>query len=197
MLAMYDMKTFLAWRVLLHDLGQEALPFIEQELKEGALRDEGWNTSSLSELFETENPPDPYYGPMLFGFPNCERCGCNGTVDFGKLKVDLVWRRYLRDIRRRHSSRNSESGAKNANSQQDLAFNDRVQLPYRIVCSDACQDGVCVAWVYEDDSNDEPVLQPFPSDSPPGSENINEETTTEVIAEECCPTASMPGAFNC
>jgi hypothetical protein len=90
MLAMYDMRIFVTWQGLLHDLGHETLPFLEQELKEGTLRDEVWTDSSLRELFDTEDLPDTFFRPMYFGFPNCERCGRNGTVDFGRLKVNLL-----------------------------------------------------------------------------------------------------------
>jgi hypothetical protein len=224
MLAMYDMKTFIAWRELLHDLGHETSAFVEQELKEGALRDDVWTRSSLSELFDTEGLPDPIYGPMFFGFPNCERCGHNGSIDFGKLKVDLIWRRHLWDIRVKLSDKMVQTGnastaspientppmedpptpgtkdsqedappseTRNTIVEQEANFKARRSLPYRIVCSDACRDGVCVAWVYEDNSNDEPDLPLYPFESPSKSEDNSE----NGVAEESCLTDCMPGAF--
>jgi hypothetical protein len=195
MLAMYDMRTFLAWRKVLRDLGHETVPFVEEELEDGALRDEGWTVSSLSELFDSEVLPDSWYGPMYFGFPNCERCGQNGSVDFGKLKVDLVWRRYLRDVRRRCSNKPAQTGATSVNSELETTCIARRLLPYRIVCSDACRDGVCVAWVYESDPNDEPDLPLFPRESPAKPEDVREKAVVEVVEEERFPTDSMPGAF--
>jgi hypothetical protein len=59
-------------------------------------------------------------------------------------------------------------------------------LPYNRVCSKECTDGVCVAWVFESDSLNERVLQPFPleTDIDVGEEN-----------DEICRTRNMPGAF--
>ncbi|PMD36404.1 hypothetical protein L207DRAFT_587407 [Hyaloscypha variabilis F] len=210
-LAMYDMRTFLAWRNMLHDLGHETMAFVERELSEGSLRENGWTNSSLCEIFDTNALPDPYYGPAILGFLGCERCGDSGTTCFGKLKVDLVWRRYLRDIRMKHLARarknNPEysttpgSNPNNAGIQQtqgtsSSSSSDRVcvggrELPYRIVCSTKCTDGVCVAWIYEDDTDSEPDLPLCPSESL----SIVGDEEVVVIEEEPCPTSSMPGAF--
>jgi hypothetical protein len=215
MLAMYDMKTFLAWRDLLHDLGHEITAFIDQELKEGSLVDAGWTTSSLGEIFGTEILPDPYYGPTLFGFLTCERCGDCGTRILAKLKVDLVWRRYLRDIRLKHSRKTPKDGSKfptsssystvcqdtrltqeasSSSKQYGISIGAR-ELPYRIVCSVACLDDVCVAWVYEDETDIEPDLPPFPCESLAAIEDTEEEETPVVVEKESYPTERMPGAF--
>jgi hypothetical protein len=208
---MYDMRTFLAWRNMLHDLGHETMAFVERELSEGSLRENGWTNSSLCEFFDTNALPDPYYGPAILGFLGCERCGDSGTTCFGKLKVDLVWRRYLRDIRMKHLARARKndpeysttpgSNPNNAGIQQtqgtsSSSSSDRVcvggrELPYRIVCSTKCTDGVCVAWIYEDDTDSELDLPLCPSESL----SIVGDEEVVVIEEEPCPTSSMPGAF--
>lgn len=213
MLAMYDMKTFLAWRNVLHDLGHETIAFVEQELTDGPLKVSGWTKSSLCELFDTEILPDSHHGPTILGFPNCERCGHNGTTDFAKLKVDLLWRRYLRDIRMKHSSKTSKRGCEHPTSPStSLVGKDtrltqgersiiiqggrtigKTELPYRIVCSDECLDGVCIAWVYEDEAETEPDLPPYSSVLP--KDGLAEEGTVVVTEEESCPTNNMPGAF--
>jgi hypothetical protein len=214
MVAMYDMNIFLAWREMLHDLGHETTTFVEQELKEGALKDRGWTSTSLCELFETQILPDPYYGPTIFGFLNCERCGHSGTMCFRRLKVDLVWRRYLRDMRNKHlimatevdsndpdlpstnpvSKSSQLDQEESPSSRQDASSINRRELPYRIVCSDECQDGICVAWVYEDETDIEPDLPPYCSGSPAKDDDA-EEVTSVAVRVETCPTDSMPGAF--
>jgi hypothetical protein len=59
-------------------------------------------------------------------------------------------------------------------------------LPYNRVCSKECTDGICVAWVFENDFLNEPILPLFPL-----------ETDTDVREEddEICLTRRMPGAF--
>ena len=199
MLAMYDMRTFLAWRNMLHDLGVETLAFVEQELSKSSLRDFGWSSSSLRELFDTEIFPDPYYGPNIFGFPNCERCGDSGTMCFRMLKVDLVWRRYLRNVRVNHSTKGPEDGVEHSTafSIKESAGSSiwKRELPYRIVCSTECTDGVCVAWFYEDDINAEPEFPPYPSKVPSDFDNEKDQAIIELDEEEPCPTKNMPGAF--
>jgi hypothetical protein len=59
MLAMYDMKTFLAWRDMLQDLGHNITTFVDQELKQGALKESGWTAASLCELFDSDILPIP------------------------------------------------------------------------------------------------------------------------------------------
>jgi hypothetical protein len=214
MLAMYEMKTFLAWRDLLRDLGYEITAFIDQELKEGSLVDDGWTASSLGEIFATEILPDLYCGPTIFGFLTCERCGDNGIGISGKLKVDLVWRRYLRDIRLKHWRKTRKDGSKfptsssyssvwqgthptqeaSSSSKQGGVQIGARDLPYRIVCSVACLDDVCISWVYEDETDREPDLPPYPYESLVAIGDTEEEIAV-VVEEESCPTEDMPGAF--
>lgn len=217
MLAMHDMKTFLAWRDMLQDLGHEITAFIDQELREGFLADNGWTASSLSEIFTTKQLPDPYYGPSIFNFPNCERCGDQRTDFTNKLKVDLVWRRFLRDVRLKHSKeisidgkasqiasdnstlRNATHVAREASptssTNQDGKSAVSRELPFRIVCADQCQDDVCVAWVYENETNIEPDLPPYPYKHPEVKGETNHGGPTVMVEEDSCPTERMPGAF--
>lgn len=217
MLAMHDMKTFLAWREILQDLGHEITAFIDHELREGSLADNGWTASSLSEIFTTKQLPDPYYGPSIFNFPNCERCGDQRTDFTNKLKVDLVWRRFLRDVRLKHSKEISIDGEASqtasdnsilrnvthvapeaistSSTNQDWNFTVSKELPYRIVCADHCQDDVCVAWVYENETDIEPDLPPYPYKKPEVKEETNHGGPTVMVEEDSCPTERMPGAF--
>jgi hypothetical protein len=217
MLAMHDMKTFLAWRDMLQDLGHEIMAFIDQELREGSLADDGWIASSLSEIFTTKQLPDPCYGPSIFGFPNCERCGHQGPQISDRLKVDLVWRRFLRDIRLKHSKENSGAGkafrttsdnssVRNAthvareessasSTNQDWKSTVTRELPYRIVCPAGCRDDVCVAWVYENEIDIEPDLPPYPYKKPDVEEDMDHEGPIVIVKEDSCPTQRMPGAF--
>ena len=59
-------------------------------------------------------------------------------------------------------------------------------LPYNRVCSKERTDGICVAWVFENDTLNELVLPRFPL-----------ETDIHVVEEneEIFPTRRMPGAF--
>jgi hypothetical protein len=209
------MKTFLAWRDMLQDLGHKTTTFIDQELKQGALKESGWTAASLCELFDSNILPNPYYGPTILCFPNCERCEQSGTMDFANLKVDLVWRRYLRGIRLNYSRKTAKVRSEhltspstrivgentqldqedNSSSKQDESSKDEKELPYRIVCSVECLDGVCVAWVYEDETDIEPDLPPYFSVKLPKDDDSKAEGTIEVVEEENCPTDSMPGAF--
>jgi hypothetical protein len=130
---------------------------------------------------------------------------------FRTLKVDLVWRRYLRNIRMKHltparkgdleysttastSSTNAgiqQTQGKSSSSSNDWGCVGGRELPYRIVCSKECTDGVCVAWVYEDDTDSEPDLPLCTSESL----SIVGDEEVVVIEEKPCPTSSMPGAF--
>jgi hypothetical protein len=223
MLAMYDMGLFLAWSRLLRELGHDIRDFVRQELEEGLLREQGWDESSLTVLFQENFVPDPHHAPTALMFPRCERCGDEGSRIGVPLKVDLKWRQRLRDIRRLHSSRSSLAGLPSfsialapagdqtlkrsdasggsqdvktqATSTDSPEFGPRISkpLPYRIVCSRECQDEVCVAWVYENDSEREPDLPHYPL--PPRVESGKACLTVQEVEEEQCPTSKIPGAF--
>jgi hypothetical protein len=223
MLAMYDMGLFLAWSRLLRQVGHDIRPFVSRELEEGLLKEQGWDESSLTFLFEENFVPDPHHAPTALMFPSCERCGDEGSGIFVRLKVDLKWRRRLRDIRRLHSSRSSFAGLPSFNvalvpaGDQTLNGSDASgssqevetqatstdspevdpeiskPLPYRIVCSRECRDAVCVAWVYENDSKDEPNFPPYPLQS--GGESGKACFTVQGVEEEQCPASKIPGAF--
>jgi hypothetical protein len=68
-------------------------------------------------------------------------------------------------------------------------------LPYRIVCSDACKDGICVALLYENDSTDEPDFPLYPNEYSLESGETGNLNATGLVEEDRCPTHGMPGAF--
>jgi hypothetical protein len=223
MLAMYDMGLFLAWSQLLRELGHDIRVFVRQELEEGLLKEQGWDEPSLTFLFQENFVPDPHHAPTALMFPSCERCGDKGSRIGVPLKVDLKWRRRLRDIRRLHSSRSSLAGLPSLNSALASAGDQTLNqsdtsggsqnvetqatptdspevdpeiskpLPYRIVCSRECRDEVCVAWAYENDSKDEPNFPPYPLQ--PQVEPGNTSLTIQEVEQEQCPTSKIPGAF--
>jgi hypothetical protein len=139
MLAMYDMKTFLAWRDMLQDLGHKTTTFVDQELKQGALKESGWTAASLCELFDSNILPNPYYGPTILCFPNCERCGQSGTMDFANLKVDLVWRQYLRGIRLNYSRKTAKVRSEHLTSPSTRIVGENTQLDQEDNSSSVCQ----------------------------------------------------------
>jgi hypothetical protein len=66
-------------------------------------------------------------------------------------------------------------------------------LPYRIVYSNHCEDGVCVARIYKNDSTDDPLLPPsIPNWKAVESKAIDVEME---YGEGDCPSRKMPGAF--
>jgi hypothetical protein len=71
----------------------------------------------------------------------------------------------------------------------------KTELPYRIVCSTECTDGVCAAWVYEDNTDVEPNLPRYLSGVLSDFDNEKEQAIIEMAEEEPCPTKGMPGAF--
>jgi hypothetical protein len=216
------MGLFLAWSRLLREVGHDIRTFVSRELEEGLLKEQGWDESSLTFLFEENFVPDPHHAPTALMFPSCERCGDEGSGIFVRLKVDLKWRRRLRDIRRLHSSRSSLTGLPPFNialapagdqtfkgsdasgGSQDVETQATSTdspggdpgiskpLPYRIVCSRECRDEVCVAWVYENDSTDEPNFPPYPLQPEVGS---GKALAIQEAGQEQCPTKKIPGAF--
>lgn len=209
MLAMYDMATFLAWRRMLKDLGYSMEAFVDMELRGGLLAQVGWDKESLMLLFDSnvQRGLVEHNGTMNFGFPTCERCGDCGTRVGSVMKVDLLWRKRLRDVRLGRFKDNPTAhdldiqitlGAPVNKQVVDTVEEETTGLPYRVVCSKTCTDGVCVAWGYEDDSEgaENPELLPFPM--------VVKEEETETIGRgvydrgdkmELCPTRAMPGAF--
>lgn len=200
---------------MLHDIGCDVREFLQQESKWGTLGAAGWTESSLTHLFATDLTDDIYNGPRQFGFPSCERCGQNGTT-WRFLTVDLRWRRRLREIRQDYAIR-SLIGTQDSQSlhivieidrkdtsdessedpwlipAQDLANKSDKHLPYRIVCSAECMDGVCVAWLYENDLKTEPSFPLFPQE-PATAEELDGDKMSGVKADEY-PEVKVPGAF--
>lgn len=54
-------------------------------------------------------------------------------------------------------------------------------MPYNFVCSKWCDDKVCVAWLYENDSMDEPYFPPYES----RLSRLNKSRVTDV---DDCPS---------
>ena len=178
-LAMYQSTLFFDWKKVLLELGCKTEDFIERELKEDVVVNRGWTKTSLTKLFELDFVP--YIAKASFwSFPDCERCGYI-LVKESVPPVDLAWRRMLRSLRLGNSI---DYYLHDENSPASSGVR---KLPYRIVCSHACDDGICVSQGYENDLSDEPLLPPFRERG-----SIIEEIKPEDID---CPTRKMPGAF--
>jgi hypothetical protein len=70
-----------------------------------------------------------------------------------------------------------------------------VSLPYKTVCSHGCQDGICVAFIYDDDSVNEPKFPLYHDPDPMEWGAGSEANGRGVDLQETCPTNKMPGAF--
>jgi len=161
-------------------------------------------------LFEYEFVPYEAEKSIL-GFSKCESCG-DRDGGYWDMKVDSDWRRLLRDLRLNRVPRESpnttievsvsDSGTTELEANpnpQSVAASDvpesRVggarDWPYRIVCAVMCEDGVCVGWVYENDSMDEPELPPYRTSS---EGTIDDLSDTEDSGDKW-PSQNMPGAF--
>lgn len=190
--AMRDMGVFRMWRTMLSDLGIDMEDFIRKELEvEGeGLASQGWNEKTLRRLLrgDAESGLEEWKGRRFLGYPLCERCGEHAVTSGMRLQVDLLWRWRLRCLRRESFGEGK--------AREIVAEKVANSLPYRIVCSFACSDGVCVAWAFEDDGEggDEPVLPPFPMEAEVDDAGAVEESGEEEEVEGC-PTKSMPGAF--
>jgi hypothetical protein len=68
-------------------------------------------------------------------------------------------------------------------------------LLYRIVCSGACQDAICVAILYDNDSTSEPDLPLYYNEDSSKSGERGQLKALEPILKDGCPTYGMPGAF--
>ncbi len=191
MLAMYDMNIFQLWRQILYELGHDIESFIRDELEEGLLRQAGWTETSMKFLFHVDIPSNSHPAPFELRFPSCQRCGRNNMGLGAKLMVDLEWRRRLRDIRLQFSNRLPMSSM---GDQPDTSVTDAT-LPYRIVCSHGCQDRICVAFIYDDDSVNEPKFPLYHGPDSIEGEAGSESNDPGVALQETCPINNMPGAF--
>ena len=216
-LAMYQPRLFLAWVKVLRDIGVDLGDFVREELEaEGSvLRGEGWDRDSVMEVIELSAEEGEFKSASAF--LSCERCvRAEGS---SWLKVDLAWRRRLRDIRKRQRadtraaryptitdpSNGTEAVLKSAMAamttrQKFITVYDTSELerlPYSVVCSDECQDGICVAWVFGDRSTAERLspLVDHPDKSAEASIPGQISAETSRFADTRCPTTRMPGAF--
>ncbi|ESZ97746.1 hypothetical protein SBOR_1871 [Sclerotinia borealis F-4128] len=180
-LAMYDLDLFIPWRRLLQESKQDMDTFIEREIDAKHLSSMGWTKATLEVLFKHQFNTPSYKGRRAFnGFPECNRCKhLNISVGMFRLKIDLEFRRQLREIR---------TGRVQISPYSHVTGS---QLPYRFVCSDACIDGISIHDVFENDSEDLPSFPPYVSKE--------EKKRTEQLRleekEATCPTYTMPGAF--
>jgi len=178
-LAMFQSTLFFDWRKVLLEMGCKIEDFIERELKEEVVVNRGWTKTSLAKLFELDIVP--YIAKSSFwSFPDCERCG-HPLVKSYAPPIDLAWRRMLRSLRL------GQSVDYYLHDDDSTASAGIRKLPYRIVCSHACDDGTCVSQGYENDLSDEPLLPPFREKG-----SVIEEIKPEDLD---CPTRKMPGAF--
>lgn len=216
-LAIYQPRLFFAWVGVLRDVGMDLRVFVREELEaEGSvLRSEGWAVDSLMEVIDLSAEEGEFKSASEF--LRCERCGRAEGSSW--LKVDLAWRRRLGEVRKRQRAETRAARyptitdpsngteaipisamAAMTTPQISTAFHDNLgleRLPYRIVCSDECQDGMCVAWVFEDRSTAE-RLSPLVNHPDKSAEvSIPGQINAEIsrFADTRCPTTRMPGAF--
>jgi len=133
------------------------------------------------------------------------------------MKVDLEWQRTLRRIRRGGGRTLTGSKIQEINidsegmeltpsseskdvlvteSEADEEVLD--DLLYRMVCSVPCcngADGVCVAWVYDDNCSGEPSFPPFRTRREREADAALAAKLQEDTCDEECPSRNIPGAF--
>lgn len=195
---MYQPEMFYRWVQLLRSISYDLEQFIADELSvSSVLLDQGWTQETLSVLFHSEPIANSVYSGN--GFYICDRCSAREA--YNKTKVDLAWRRHLRNIRtcRWKPETVRRSNEMDVNISYDFEESDGyvgelfhlseqathvVRTVPLMVCSGECQDGICVANVYENDLDEEPDITPYPL--------LCEELDIE---DDTCPARNMPGAF--
>ncbi|CAD6448806.1 b0dd9802-009d-4c6c-a18f-d0a4bb4da8d4 [Sclerotinia trifoliorum] len=206
-LAMYDQDLFIPWRQLLLESKQDMDTFIEREVDAKQLTSMGWTKATLKALFRHQFNTPSYEGRRPFhGFPVCDRCNhVNISISMLRLKIDLEFRRQLREIRTgrsqiplfshttdvRSGSSLSLSVDENGHPISNSSQKTWPPLPYRFVCSDSCRDGISVHDVFENNLEDLPVFPPYISKEE--QERLEQLRLAEEEAK--CPTYKMPGAF--
>ncbi len=209
-LAMFRPEMFYAWARLLKDLGHNIEDFICTELmsSNSPLLAEGWAQGSLLELFNSEPLPNLGYTPP--GYFACQRCG--RVEGSSWTKIDLTWRRRLQAIRHRKdrgqgvehhmditllfgTTELAEPGCSSDAYSDSAEYLTDISntLPYSIVCSDKCEDGICVSWVFDGELSGEPFLPPYPYERE--SERQLFSGKAFDVDENNCPSKKMPGAF--
>jgi hypothetical protein len=182
-LAMYHPATFVAWRKILLECEHNITNFVEQELLDSPLADDGWTAETLLFLFMSDIIAEPE-SDLTTGSP-CDRCG-----DYGyNPHFHLLWRRYLRAVR---------NGYRGGFDQRHEAAKLEAQghTSFEVVCSNYCDDKFCVAGMYENNAADGDVL--FGPDIPVFVSKEKREllaAKAAEIADAECPSRKMPGAF--
>lgn len=207
-IVLYQPGMFYPWVRVLQNLGCDLRAFVREELeREGSVvGGDGWDVEGLLKLCESGSQSEAWEGYVQEGEEKgwffCERCGRSEMNSW--TKVDLRWRRWIREFRRggaRTENRvtvgisksfNDNAGADGGQTSVveigvvDVSISEEVGgsiLPWRMVCSDRCADGVCVAWVFEDGMDEKVVWPEYPWRDP------------RVLEERECLTQKMPGAF--
>jgi len=187
-LALFHPAAFVAWRTLLLECEHNITNFIEQELLDSPLADDGWTAETLQDLFMSDIIAEPELDGIS-GSP-CDRCGSPRNYVYSRCPhFHLPWRRYLRAVRNGHKgSFDQRHEAAKLAAQGHGAF--------EVVCSEYCEDKFCLAGIYENNARDGEVL--FGPDVP-GFVSWEERKLLAAKAAEAvdteCPSKKMPGAF--
>lgn len=205
-IAMHDQDLFISWQQLLEDSKQDIDLFIEREIASNSVALMGWTKETLRSLFKHRFQTPSHKGRRTIdGFPECDRCKhISVSIGMSRLKIDLEFRRQLREIRTGRTRRPAYSHNTNAGVSSLLSSSvDKVgeldtvcqekswSLPYRFVCSDKCRDGISVHDVFENEMEDLPKFPPYISKE----EKERLERSSLAEEEASCPTYTMPGAF--
>jgi hypothetical protein len=91
-------------------------------------------------------------------------------------------------IKRHSGAENSQQKPRQSRELLASGSETFVSWPYKIVCSDQCEDGICVAWSYENDTSDEPRLPAYI----PEHLRVSDSDMDEI---NDCPSKNIPGAF--
>lgn len=183
-LAMYQPSLFFAWRDLVARV-QNVEGFAEAELFQTSspLANQGWTLEKLITLFRIDQPPFLDCKSQVTGVKlHCERCG--RWERYNEMMVDLEWRYMLKSLRLGFHLPAKDTGAAEIPVAQNK-HTGQVAEQYRFVCARECLDGLCVAWIHDDDG----IL---------GLEGrgFHAELATDLEPGlEACPTRTMPGAF--
>ncbi|CZR69459.1 uncharacterized protein PAC_19359 [Phialocephala subalpina] len=170
-LAMYQPALFFAWKDALVNAGVGIQAYVEREilLERSPLAQQGWSKETLNAIFTSREQLFPCSDSKKGSFQfKCQRCG--RWEDSHSMMVDLQWRLFLQGLR---------NGVRSSSLQLEGPVD-------QIVCSQECLDGICVAWIYDDNTGN------------PGDEKFDPQLISDTGSGgsfDECPTKGMPGAF--
>ncbi|KAI9649748.1 hypothetical protein NHQ30_002329 [Ciborinia camelliae] len=161
--------------------------FIEREIGAKILTSMGWTKATLEALFQHQFNTPSYKGKRAFnGFPQCDRCKhLNVTIGMFRLKIDLEFRRQLREIRTGRSQIPVYSHITDAKGSSSLSLTVDDDSLHQTT---KCQDGISIHDALENDSEDLPSFPPYISQEE--KKRIEELRLAEEEAK--CPTYTMP-----